>query len=599
MVINDSHEYDVVIMGAGFAGVCQARHLLLNVPNIKIALIDPRPEERTNKDLKIGESMVEIAALFVSKELGLYEYMIENHPPKYALNFHWAKDPNKTETIDDYYHVWANRQFPIGTFQMNRAKFERDLLKMNKEMGAIFYQGRVIDIDITPEDDLNTVQVKMVGGEYHQLKAKHVVDAAGRKFIIGRKTDNLLFGPENLFGVDTGSAWVRVKNIDRTIFHNGYDPYGATCSHYYATNHWFGHGHWLWMIPTEKDSQEISIGIAQHRSVIPDNHINTQEKFYAFLKANHNILYRLVTSGENVDFHYLPRVSHTSKTMFSKDNWYVVGDSACIFDPFYSLGTTMITFAIESITEIVRAKLAGETDAEEKRAAYNDFNLTYTRLNNHLIEHHDKQLGDASIMSWRIYGEYMWWFGIQIPLYVGKWHLDPGFISRYVPKVKANLKGYWHHLYQQFNQLVEQKKNIGFMDAHRTDQLIWGYHTLKHFDDFLENTKLEPRRCNVFAGIKATSFYTAIWYAKFLWKGFGPSAFINRKNLFYLFEHITGAIQAAITEMVYKYLTKGLADNSEIEQMRQEFTNYRYQQKLNSWLEEDDANTIKKFPVNV
>jgi len=122
MVATNTNEYDVVIMGAGFAGVCQARHLLLNVPNIKIALIDPRPEERTNKDLKIGESMVEIATLFVCKELGLYEYMIENHPPKYALNFHWAKDADKTDTIDDYYHIWANRQFPLGTFQMNRAK---------------------------------------------------------------------------------------------------------------------------------------------------------------------------------------------------------------------------------------------------------------------------------------------------------------------------------------------------------------------------------------------------------------------------------------------------------------------------------------------
>jgi len=282
----------------------------------------------------------------------------------------------------------------------------------------------VVDVDITPTDEMHTVKVKMIDGNYHELRAKHLVDAAGRKFIIGHKTDNVIVGADNLFGVDTGSAWVRVKNIDRTIFHDGYDPYGATCSHYYATNHWFGHGHWLWMIPTEKDSQEISIGIAQHRSVIANGQINTQEKFYAFLKANHNLLYRLVTSGENVDFHYLPRVSHTSKTMFSQDNWYVVGDAACIFDPFYSLGTSMIAFAIESITEIIRSQLAGEADTEEKRAAYNDFNLTYTRLNNHLIEHHDKQLGHASIMSWRIYAEYMWWFGIQIPLYVGKWHLD-------------------------------------------------------------------------------------------------------------------------------------------------------------------------------
>ena len=103
-------EYDVVIMGAGFAGVCQARHLLLKIPNIRVALIDPRPEDRTDKDLKIGESTVEIATLFICKELGLYEYAIENHPPKYGLNFHWAKDSLNTESVDDYYHIWSNRQ---------------------------------------------------------------------------------------------------------------------------------------------------------------------------------------------------------------------------------------------------------------------------------------------------------------------------------------------------------------------------------------------------------------------------------------------------------------------------------------------------------
>jgi hypothetical protein len=44
----------------------------------------------------------------------------------------------------------------------------------------------------------------------------------------------------------------------------------------------------------------------------------------------------------------------------------VIGDSACIFDAFYSLGSTMIVSAIDSITEIIRAELAGEVNAAEK-----------------------------------------------------------------------------------------------------------------------------------------------------------------------------------------------------------------------------------------
>jgi len=598
MVATNTNEYDVVIMGAGFAGVCQARHLLLNVPNIKIALIDPRPEERTNKDLKIGESMVEIATLFVCKELGLYEYMIENHPPKFGLNFHWPKKKDKTTTTDDYYHIWNNRQPPLASFQMNRAKFERDLLKMNKAMGATFYQGRVVDVDLTSKDELKTVIAK-VENEQITLKAKHVIDAAGRKFIIGQKTDNLLFGADNLFGLDTGSVWVRVNNIDRTIFHDGYDPYGTTCSHYYATNHWFGHGHWLWMIPTEKDSQEISIGIAYHRSAIADKQINTKEKFYAFLKANHEILYRLVNSGENIDFHYLPRPSHTSKTMFSADNWYVIGDAACIFDPFYSLGSSMISYQIECTTEIIRSKLVGEAIGEKKQAAYNDFILTYTRFNNHLIKHHDQQLGDASIMSWRIYHDYIWWFGVQVPMYKGKWFLDLDFLARYTLGLKEHQTGYCEHLYQQFNEVIKQGKNLGFMDCYRGDQLWGDYHTLQHFDNFVENTKLEPKRSNVFASMKWTNFYTAIWYAKFLWKGFGWRGFLNGKNLYYLVEHFVHMLQAIIGEMFYKHFTKGIPDNSQIEQMRQEFTHYRYRPQLNSWLKEEVKRSPEKIPIIV
>lgn len=191
-------DFDVVIMGAGFAGICQARHLLLKMPDLRIALIDLRSTTREDKDMKIGESTVEVAALFISRELGLYDYMIENHTPKHGLNFHWPKDPAKTKALDDYYHVLINRQVAIPAFHLNRAKFEEDVLAMTLPMGVEYIQGHVTDVDLPAGNAINTVDVKLVTGEVVALRGNYVVDAAGHKQIIGKKKNNIISGPENL-----------------------------------------------------------------------------------------------------------------------------------------------------------------------------------------------------------------------------------------------------------------------------------------------------------------------------------------------------------------------------------------------------------------
>ncbi|MDB9406677.1 tryptophan 7-halogenase [Microcystis sp. CS-574] len=595
--------YDVIIMGAGLAGLCQARHLMLKIPNIRIAMIDPRPENRTEKDLKLGESTVEVATLFFGKDLGLYEYLIENHPPKYGLNFHWPKRNNQTKTIDDYFHIWANRQPDLASTQLNRPKFERDLLKMNREMGADFYNGRVVDIDLTPNDQLHTVKVKLPN-ESIELQGKHLVDAAGRRFLIGKKTNNISFDSKDLYGVNTGSAWVRVQNVDRTIFHSGYDPTGASCSHYYATNHWFGKGHWLWMIPTDIETMELSIGVIHHHDYISSESLNSKEKFYEFLKANHNILYQLVTSAENIDFHYWPRLAHTSKTLYSPDNWYVIGDSACIFDAFYSLGSTMIVSAIDSITEIIRAKLAGEVNAAEKCQAYNQFNLTLINSINLFMHNHSRHLGDASIMSWRIYFENMIWFGILIPIFVGKWHLDLEFIPQFVQTFQTTLRSLVYEIHDQFDQLVDEKKNIGLMDCYRSDQLIWNYHTPKRYTHALENAQYEPKQTSVFTSMKKTFFYLTIWYLKLQWKSGGLSQVCHPRSLGTMAKLLTTSIYIGLGDIIYSLTGNHGSESRLIAEMRQAFREYQYGDTLQPWTVEGvDTKSLEmeaeKVPLQV
>jgi flavin-dependent dehydrogenase len=574
-----SNLYDVVIMGGGWAGNTQARHLLLNVPGIRVAIVEPRTDEQVLEDRKLGESTVEIAAVHLCKELGLHDYLIENHPPKYGLNFHWPRDPSRSGTLDDYYTVWTNRNPTIAAFQIHRGTFERDLLRMNAAAGAQVLRERVADLELRTGGEPHRVVLQDAEGSRREILARHLVDAAGRKFLIGKRIDNVVRGPEHHFGLNNGASWVRVKGVDRSRFHSGYDPLGAVASHYYGTNHFLGHGHWIWMIPIDMDTDEISIGVMHHHDVMPASSINTQEKLYAFLRANHRILYDLLQTGELVDFHYFGRPGHSSRRLFSPDNWYVIGDAAFIFDAFYSLGTSGIAFQVESVTEIVKAKLSADPAAEEKRAAFDEFNRFFMKNMVHTYRDHRRQLGHASIMSWRIFYEYMLWYGTLVPLYIGKWHLNPTFIRRLV---RWNPIPFTAGVYGDLNRLVDRGANIGFMDCHRADQLGRGYTTWRAFDDYLENSKYGPQQVNIYRSAAKTYRRILVYYARLRLRGFGwaaasPRALARASALFGL------SLGMSALGRLHALRHRAVPKNRQLETMRQDFRGYRYASTLVPW----------------
>jgi flavin-dependent dehydrogenase len=524
--MTDTQHFDVVIMGAGMGGNWAARHLMIKIPGIRVALVEPKSDEAIAKIGKIGESSVEIAGIFMVKELGLGEYLTEHHLPKNGLNFHWPKDPAKTDSTDDYWSVWALRQPVVHAWQMHRGKLERDLLRMNTEMGATRVQARVTDIEVTSGDGLNTVIGKTPEGEEVRLSCDHLIDCAGRSFITGRKFDNILAEPEDKFGLNNGTAWVRITGVDRELFHKAM-PIDTATARYYGTNHWFGEGHWLWMIPIDREEMSLSIGVMHHHDVIPGKHLNSRAKFLAFLEKNHGVLHKLITSADaELDFMYWGKPSHRCKEMFSKDNWYAVGDAAYFADAFYSMGTSTIAVAVESVTEIIRAKRAGEADAEEKRQAYNDYNIWFSKTNMHMYRHHGRHLGDPSIMSWRIFFEYVWWFGTLVPTFIGKWHLQP----KYIKETLENCPRHFHvEVYDELNELQDAGVNLGLMDCYRADQLAVAYHPTQDHLHYLENTTYGPRELNIYTTVASTHWFAAWWWIKLQKTAYGFGALRRKK----------------------------------------------------------------------
>ncbi|MER3495011.1 MAG: hypothetical protein C4323_24120 [Mastigocladus sp. ERB_26_2] len=217
----------------------------------------------------------------------------------------------------------------------------------------------------------------------------------------------------------------------------------------------------------------------------------------------------------------------------------------------------MSALAIESVTEIIRAKLVGEADVEQKREAYNRFNLAFADFANHLVCNQSQHMGNASMMSWRVYADPMWWFGVLVPMYIGKWHLDLNFIANSLEIVKENLK-FYNYVYELYDQLAKQGTNIGLMDLFRADQMPWGYSPFQAYDTFWENAKLEPKRLNVFKGIKATALFTAIWFIMLLYKGFGLFSLLKPQNFYHLARLLLLSAKTSIPDLMHELKNSAL-----------------------------------------
>ncbi len=562
--------WDVLIVGGGFAGQCQARHLMRNVPGLKIALVEPRSEDEIASIHKIGESTVEIAATFLGRELGLYDYLIENHQPKVGLAFHWPKNFEQTETIDDYASLWPTRNPTLPSWQVHRGKLEADLMRMNIADGVTWLQGTVRDLDLTAGKAVNKASIDMVSGGNVEHTCDHFIDAAGRAFLTGKETDNMLFGPKNLFGLKNGAAWVRVSGVDRQKFVDGIDKDRTVTSQYYATNHFFGPGHWLWMIPISMgDTMQLSVGVMYHHQVIKGKDLDTEAKFMAFLKANHKLLYDLIDDRETEDFVHWARPSHYCKQMFSPDRWYALGDAAYFGDAFYSQGTSTVAFAAESITELIRSERAGESEemVETKRDAYNRFNLWWGANVVALYRDHHKHLGHAGVMSWRVYLEYMWWFGAWVPTYLGKYFLDPSFIDSTLALCQREFLG---EIYEDLTKITEGKgKPLPFMDPYRADQLAFGYEPPGDAAHWLENVESEPQRLNVFRSLSRTFFMVGLWWMRFQVTAFGVKALFRFRTWKHFARLLGTALYVKMGEGLHRLRWRGKPANTTFAALRE------------------------------
>ena len=75
--------FDVAIVGGGLAGNLLARQLRRRLPDLCVGLF----ERETATAYKVGEATVEITANYLTRKLGLTQYLYENQLPKNGLRY--------------------------------------------------------------------------------------------------------------------------------------------------------------------------------------------------------------------------------------------------------------------------------------------------------------------------------------------------------------------------------------------------------------------------------------------------------------------------------------------------------------------------------
>lgn len=368
----DPRTVDIAILGGGLAGNLLARQLRRSVPGLSVALF-----ERTREtSFKVGESTVEIASNYLTRRLGLSTYLYENQLPKNGLRF-FFDTPDKDAALVDMSEVGSTHLPKLPSFQLDRARFEADLMRMNVAAGVQLHLGaRVHDLKLHeqhgPQNPSGMHEFTVTeGDDIYPVRARWVVDASGRASAIARLKDLRVPTPEH--GI--AAAWGRFTG------HADIDDWGPPAwrgrvhntSRALSTNHFCYPGYWIWFIPLGRGV--MSVGWVGDRKLFRDD-MRKPEGFLEFLKGHRAAWDLLKDRAELLDVLAYKQLSYGTKQFFGgADRWFMTGEAAAFSDPFYSPGSDFIALENDFITDMISRDHAGES-----REAIADRSHTYDQF---------------------------------------------------------------------------------------------------------------------------------------------------------------------------------------------------------------------------
>ena len=354
-------DVDVLIIGAGLAGLALARQLLLNTDK-KILLVDRRTEFPPPKQ-KVGEATVQLSAYYYARVLELEEHLMQSHYLKYNLRFYWKTPGRANDCYEHYSQSYIRKLSNINTYQLDRNAFEGEMLRVNLLNPNFTFGPGVTDLDVKLSETGGTHAFSFkASGESVSGAARWVVDTSGRgKFLAKRlglaregkiRHGSHFFWVEGLLDIEKLTSLtpqqIRLRP-DRAAL--GHTPA------WQATNHFCAEGLWFWTIPLHG---KTSLGLVYDTRVVPRERIDTIEKLIDWVCEEFPLFARDLPHRRVLYHTALKDFAHDCQQTISPARWAIAGEAGRFTDPLYSPGGDLISLYNTFITDAVQT----EDDAE-------------------------------------------------------------------------------------------------------------------------------------------------------------------------------------------------------------------------------------------
>ncbi|XXX74043.1 FAD-dependent monooxygenase [Sorangium sp. So ce134] len=375
--------FDIVIIGSGIAGGLLARQLRLACPDLGVLVLEAAG---AMEDYKVGESTVEVAANYMVRRLNLGTYLYQHQLPKNGLRFFFDA-PGKDLPLPRMSEIGSDHMPFHPSFQLERARLERDLVAMNRAAGAEVELGaKVVDLAIDGGGRHRVVYEQ--GGERREVACRWVCDASGRRHVLLRKLGVKVHKETRL---NTAAAWGRYRGVAGldAVTDAAWRSRARYTSRHLSTNHFMYDGYWIWFIPLAGDLEGtanadprpalMSVGVVFDKDRIGEGNApagalpgpRTRADFERFLGA-HRAVRDLLEGAELEDFQSYAHLPYHADRYFSTDRYAVTGEAGAFTDPFYSPGSDFIATANEFITQMILADVGGDRSGFEERVAAYD-----------------------------------------------------------------------------------------------------------------------------------------------------------------------------------------------------------------------------------